>query len=363
MKTDETKRLREIAASIIADSNEEGRIKNAAELLKLASEIENQTAGASKLATEEQKLNFDLRESRGHRNSEDRKAYITLLAPVFTTLVLAGTLILQSYQFAQSEKDKQAESRQQRDAADDVRWADTVKLLSQSNKLSPAGALLTTFSTTPRYKEQARQQALQLLRSTLDAEEFKNLFGFVFEPIGWKDVPEVLKLNRDSYLSLNPVLQKIWDPTKQGRDALGKLDPEEQKQLDGLDKVISFTCSEIAPVLRKPRPSGGALDLHLTDLYQCDLQGADLSGANMDGANLTSVNLNGANLQGVTHEGLGVYATAWWEASQMSPDLLQYLLEKSPFQPEVGYGPLYQKITKKGYDDNVARLLKSGASS
>jgi hypothetical protein len=92
----DTERLREIAGSIIEKSNDDATIKTAAELLRLASEIDNRRADVRKLAAEEQKIGLDLSESRRGRKSEDWKAYITLLAPVFTTVVLAATLIVQS---------------------------------------------------------------------------------------------------------------------------------------------------------------------------------------------------------------------------------------------------------------------------
>lgn len=358
---DDTERLRDIAASIIKDSNDEGRIKNAAELLKLASEIENQRAGARKLTTEEQKISFDLRESRNHRKSDDRKVYITLLAPVFTTLVLAGTLILQSYQFVQSERDKQVQDKRQAEAAEDVRWTDAVKLLSQSDKLSPAGVLLKSFVKSDRYGAQAHQTALQILLKTDDPELFDSLFVLVFEPIDWNDLPQVIDLNRKLYANMNPVIQKTWDPPKMVNNT-SRLNPSERKQYDSLFKEIEFIDTKIAPVLRVSRPSGVALDLHSTNLVLCDLQGADLRGANLNGANMANVNLKGTNLIGITHDQFSTYYTAWWEVSQSSQELLQYLMKESPFRPGHLYGPLYQRISKKDYDDNVTRLLQLASS-
>ena len=88
----DTERLRDIANSILEKSNDHGMARSAGELLKLAAEIENQITEARKLAAEEQKITLDLTDYR-HR-SENRKAYIALLAPVVTTFILAGTLLL-----------------------------------------------------------------------------------------------------------------------------------------------------------------------------------------------------------------------------------------------------------------------------
>lgn len=354
---DDTERLREIAALIIKDSNEEGRIKYAAELLKLASEIENQRAGSSKLLTEEQKLSFDLRESQSRQKSDDRKAYITLLAPVFTTFVLAGTLILQSYQFVQSERDKQIEVRQQTDAAEDVRWTDAVKLLSQSDKVSPAGVLLKSFVKSDRYGAQAHQTALQILLKTEDPVLFENLFALVFEPVDWNDLPQIIGLNRTMYVNIGPLAEKSYDAKKRMND-LNRLNPLERRKYDSLIAEIEFTATKIAPLLKGRRPGGVALDLHGTDILLCDLQYADLSGANLDGVNVSSVNLKGADLSRISHAELSMFLTAWWEASQMSQETLQYLMKEYPFQAGVQYGPSYRTISQKDYDENVARLLR-----
>src|SRR5580704_8487773 len=128
----DTERLRQIAASIIEGPPEDTVIQKAAELLKLASEIDSQRAEARKLAAEEQKISNDLKRSEQISQHEHFKDYIALLAPLFTTVVLAGTLVQQSYQFVQSEKtkqaqfiqaekDKDAEARRQADAAEDLR--------------------------------------------------------------------------------------------------------------------------------------------------------------------------------------------------------------------------------------------------
>jgi hypothetical protein len=91
----DTEPIRAIAAALLARAVDDNSIDRAAQLLKLASETENQVAQAAKYAVEEQKLKDDLSDSISRRKSEERKTYISILAPLFTTVVLAGTLVLQ----------------------------------------------------------------------------------------------------------------------------------------------------------------------------------------------------------------------------------------------------------------------------
>lgn len=60
----DTERLREIATSTIETSSDDAKIKNAAELLKLASEIDRYRDDAHKAKLEEDKMSQDLGESQ-----------------------------------------------------------------------------------------------------------------------------------------------------------------------------------------------------------------------------------------------------------------------------------------------------------
>jgi len=170
---DDVQRVKEAAASALTHSEDVEAVTKAAQLLKLASEIENQQAQVRKTES-------DVQDSIAHKKTKDLKEFIALLAPVFTTFVLAGTLVLQSYQFSRSERDKEAEAQQQReaaalqakqqaDAAEDASWADALKLLSGSEKVSPAAVLLKRFSQSPRYSEEARRTALSEDQAAINA--------------------------------------------------------------------------------------------------------------------------------------------------------------------------------------------------
>ncbi len=351
----DTEKLREIASSIIGNSNDDRELKNAAELLSLASEIEKQRAEARKLAVEEQKLSFDLGNSQQRLRSEDVKTYISSLSPLFTTIVLAGTLMLQSYQFLKSEKDKQVEASRQAEAAEDVRWSDAVKLLSQSDKLSPAGAVLKGFVKSTRYGIQAHQTAVQILLKTDDPKVFENLFVSVFDPVDWNNLTQVVDLNRTLESSFGPLSAKTWNDKKQVSD-MAKLDISERHTYTYLQAELKFTTAKIASGLKGPRRNGVVIDLRSTDLWNGDFRGADLSGANLDNATFLNVDVKGADMSGITHyENLDLFGSAWWEASKVSQGFLEYLIKRNAFQPEKSYGS-GGSVSRAEYDAEIARL-------
>ena len=296
---------------------------------------------------EEQKISLDLRESQ-HRPKYDWKAHITLLVPVFTTVILAGTLFLQTYQSAQAEKDKKA-----------VAWADAIKLLSESGQLAPAPAILQDFLKTDGYKGPASEAATQILETT-GQDQFKDLFRRVFETVSWKNLPPVIDLDRTLWSELDHLYKKSYDG--KFNDVEHRLSKGERDRVNNLEEELKFVTATIALVLkdaRNPRPSGFTLDLHSTGLLNGDFQGADLSGAILDGASLTSLNLKDANLSQITKcPQVRFFSTAWWQASQISAELLECLAKYYPFDRTKAYA-FCQSLTQADYDDGVARLRRS----
>ena len=135
---DDIRKIKSVAESLIESDNSD-TVTKAAELLKCVSEIENQRVQTRKSEDE-------LRDSSKHKKTKDIKEFIGLLAPLVTTIVLAGTLVLQSYQFARTERDKDEEAQRQRvatseqskrqaDVAEDASWTEALKLLEGSEKV------------------------------------------------------------------------------------------------------------------------------------------------------------------------------------------------------------------------------------
>ncbi|HVP56043.1 MAG TPA: pentapeptide repeat-containing protein [Candidatus Eisenbacteria bacterium] len=351
---DDVQRVKEAAASALTHSEDVEAVTKAAQLLKLASEIENQQAQVRKTES-------DVQDSIAHKKTKDLKEFIALLAPVFTTFVLAGTLVLQSYQFSRSERDKEAEAQQQReaaalqakqqaDAAEDASWADALKLLSGSEKVSPAAVLLKRFSQSPRYSEEARRTALGLLSiKTTDPEAFQSLFGSVFEPVSWENLPQILEIDRQLYQKIRPLLTRFE-----------KLNPSEKAQYESLNSELVFISNGLALLLKAPRPPAQVLDFHSAALWSTDLQGADLSGADLTDGNFGSLNLRGANLSGITkfNGGPNFAWSAWWEASQVSPQLRDYLEKNFRFDSKLTYAS-GRKYTEPEYQADLTRLQSS----
>jgi hypothetical protein len=354
----DTDKLRELANSTIGKSVDQPEIEKAAQLLKLAAEIDQCRAEARKANLDRRKVVQDLRESRHRLKTEDTKAYISLLAPVFTTLVLAGTLVLQSYQFIHSERDKQVEAQRQAAVAEDVRWAEAIKLL-QSDKLTPASLLLKSFIRSDRYGPPAYRTAVSILIKTEDPEVFANLFVSIFDPIDWSNAQQVFDINRSLTSHLAPLLAKPWDP-KKGRSDLHRLNRTEQIEYDYLKKELKFISIEIALSLKGPRPAGIKPDLHSTSFWG-DLRGADLRGANLNQANLIAISVQGADLSEITeYDNVNCFATAWWQASKISGGLLQYLIATYPFDPKIDYHD-DKPSSKADYEVAIARFQRAAS--
>src|ERR1035438_4222722 len=364
----DTEQLRQIAASILEGSHDEASAQRAAELLKLASEIDNQRAEATKLAAEEQKIRNDLKEFQQTEKNQHLKDYIALLSPLFTTIVLAGTLVQQSYQFVQSEKtkqaqfiqaerDKDAEARRQADAAEDLRWADAIRLLHTSEKLSPAAVILKSFIKSERYGGPASQTALQLLFKTNDPVVFEDLFNAILDPVTWSNAPQVIELDRTMFSSLAPLWGKSWD-SKARNNNYSKLNKAEQQKREFLQNELEFISNKLAPVLKGPRPAGAKVDLRSVNL-EGDFDGADFSGAELRGSSLSDSSVKGANFSGVTgYEGVPFASTAWWRAGKVDRPLLEYLIRNFPYEERLrlGYAPA---SSQADYEDGVARLKQS----
>jgi hypothetical protein len=351
---EDTERLRAIANSIIDSSDDDTKIKTAAELLTAVSEIERKRAEARKLVVEEKQLSADLEDIRSRRASDSLKTLISLLAPVFTTLVLAGTLALQSYQFLESEKSRRGEAKRLTEVAEDARWTDAVKLLSQSEKLSPAGALLKSFVKSDRYGPQAYQTALQILVKTEDATVFESLFTLIFDPVSWANLSDIADINRAVYSNKSPLIDKAWDPAK-GVIDLTRLNDGERQKYNSFDAELTFLSAKLVLILKGARPQGVTVDLSSTDLFG-DLRGIDLNGAKISSANFSFTNVESVNLSGIIdYEGARFANTAWWEASAISQGLLEYLVNTYPYDSNLAYFR-GKKFAKAQYDVRIALL-------
>jgi Pentapeptide repeats (8 copies) len=340
---EDIQRIKDIAASALAKADDSDKIAQSSALLKLAAEIENQRAQTRKIEDE-------ARDSMRHKKTSDLKEFIALLAPVFTTLVLAGTLALQSYQFHQQRVEAAEQAKRQAEAAEDASWADALKLLSSSEKLSPAAVLLKRFSLSPRYAEEARRTALELLsvRAT-QPEAFESVFASVFEPVSWENLPQVLDIDRQLYQRIRPLLLRYK-----------KLDPSEKSQYDSLNSELDFISNDIGLLLKTQRPGSQVLDFHSVALWDTDLQEADLSGADLTDGNFGNLDVRGANLSGITKVGgaPNFNQSAWWQASQVSPKLRDYLEKVFPNNPKLTYAG-GRSFTEKEYQQDLGRLKSS----
>ena len=95
----------------------------------------------------------------------------------------------------------------------------------------------------------------------------------------------------------------------------------------------------------------------------CDWSGVNLYAADIDNIDLRAADREGADLGGITSfNNAFLYGTPWWEAKRISSQLLEYLIQKSPYDNKILYGTEYVHVSQQDYQDKISRLRneKSG---
>ena len=347
----ELDKLRAAVTSQLQNASTPEAIETAGRTLAQVIEIEKQIAETEKARSEKQKLEWDMQADTRRARSEERRNLVTLLAPLLTTIVLAGTLTLQTYQAITSERDKQVDQERQRDAAEDIRWADTLKVLSgEISGISPGSLGLVTFFASRRYNELARQTAQTVLFQTKDFQQFKQLLAAAFGNLSWRNLNEFLLIGRRLSARTQELSVKAYAPG-------AVLTPDETAAYSFWTDSVEYMCGQVAQVLRSPRPPGVQLDMSYLSLTNCDMSQADFSNANLSGFNPTGIDFNGANFSGATGYETGSWTqNAWWRALNIDKGMLSYLVKNAPYDPKANYGTL--TVSQKDYDDNIRRLSK-----
>ena len=336
--------IREQAAKLVA-SNDPETLRKAAELLKIASDLELQQADRKKVEQE-------LSNSRSHW-----KEVLTMSIPLVTTTILAGTLIFQIIQSHQAELEKRAEVVRQDQQREQTRFTDALKLIQTSENISPAATILNTFNTEPQ-KSEARQMALKLLLRSQSMDDFRDLFSAMIEPVGLADLPILEQLDR-SFLKRFNVLPSPYDPATGKNDwsKLEKADAATKSAREFLSGAIIFLSQKITLVLQRPDTNRSEIDLSDVGISGSDIKGANLHNANISNANFTSVRMDGCDLGDVTQfDNAQFFFSAWWHAARISQPLLKYLENTAPYREGTEY-PTPE--TADGYAQNLSRLKSS----
>jgi hypothetical protein len=349
------KLLLEKAQNVLEKAQNESDLASAVEAvsgaLKLPADLEKSRTELNKLELEKAKLKHEIRYARKRGLTECIQGWVSSLAPIVAIVSLVATLAYQAWQFRKTEKD-------QRDAAEDARWADTVKAISQNSGLSPSAVALNPFLKSERYGRQALDAAVQLLSNTSDTVLFADLFGAAFVPVSCGNLAQVLALDRALRERVYPLLNETFDP-ESGTNDWSKLTPEEKKTVSYTAEATREICSQLASVLSAQGPRRTIPDLSDTRFVGCDWSGVDLSGANIERMMLAHVDLEGANLGEVTRfEGASFTDVAWWNAKTIDPKLLEYLegSRMNMYEERWKYGTRLQTITRAEYSAALRRL-------
>jgi hypothetical protein len=339
--------LRAAAASLLSNANTPEATEAAGRILGQVIEIEKQIAETEKARTERHKMEWELSTSGGRVRSEERRHIATLLAPVLTTIVLAGTLVLQTYQTLVAERDKQVDQQRQRDAAEDLRWGETLKNLSGEIKgISPGSLSFLTFFNSPRYGGLARETAQTVLLQSKDFQQFKQLFTGMYAQVNWSHWSAILELDRLITRQNLSLLQKA--------NSGQTLTSDEDVAIRFYSNVVSYICSQLTGLLRSPRPPEFHLDMTYLSIGNCSMSGANLSGANLNGFNPTAVDFEDVDFSGAKNYETATWSkNLWWRARRIDRKMLEFLKTKFPFNPAASYG---HAVSQSDYDASIQRL-------
>lgn len=332
---------------------DEPSLEKAAEFIKLLDEIENERAATLKLLAEQQEI--ESRRNEGRRwNVKDT---ISVITPMLTTIVLAGTLVFQTYSFRQAEQDKIGEVQRQADLAEKTRWTTALKEVSELEKQSTASALLRSFNTEP-YKSYARDETVTLLIAReSDPAAFKSLFNSTLVPSDWKTLPYILDIHRRLTEQERLLTTKEYIAATRTSDR-NRLTKSERERDDALLTELDVTLSGILPVLKSARPADTVLDLRSMSFSNANLSDANLDGANIEDSNFFYTlfeNTDLSDVKGFEHSGFT--GSIWWHASRISPDLLHYLENNAAYDAnEKDYPPTKIVISPAEYQSSIKRL-------
>jgi hypothetical protein len=353
----ETEHLRKMADDLMKDSadatsaDRAALLERVAQALKTVSDIDRSQVEVRKLAMEEEKLRYDLKNASNSERLERRQKIIGALAPAVTALMLVASFSFSTYQFFQSTRDK-------REAEEKSLWSDTIKMVSDVTTHSPVGANLGQFINKKEYAVQARAMAIEVLTTTHDPIVFEDLFKIALMPVQWTNFDEVMRLDR----ILGPRLGYLYDRTnEEGKKdgSLSNLTPEERREYDFLLSAVKTISNSVAPLLKGPRPESQTVDLTSSWITDCDWSGVNLSKADIENINLQNATLKGANLDGITSFNRAYfYATAWWEANRIDPLLLKHLKQTASYEQtkDALFGPHYIKVSPEEYRQSLAHL-------
>jgi hypothetical protein len=324
-------------------------IEKATGALNAAAEMDKMRGELAKLDQETSQLKYQNLTAAKRERSERIKDYVTLLAPLITIVTLAATLLAQSWQFLRSERNK-------REEIVDAQWQDAVKTISTTGAFSPGVIALQPFLRSPKYAENAREVAVNLLANSSDRGFFTTLFGVALTPVTWSNLDRSLRLDRSLSARIIPVRSRAWDRAKLQEDK-SRLTKEELATYDYVETALPVITSHVGSVLKTERPSGTRIDLSGTVFKNGDWQRVDLNGANLENADLFKMNLRDAQLDGITQfAGAWFYGTNWWDAESISKPLLEYLQTKWPCYPYQPYGPQDQVCSEEDCKRSITRL-------
>ncbi len=259
------------------------------EIAKSLSEEDKNRVESGKLASEAENL-------RSTKWAEERRFYISILAPTVSTIVLALTLVLQVWQTHQKNRQDQMEreSKDFHQALTDASQHDAIKARIGS-------AVFARFLDSPDYAQDARNAALSMLQIIEEPAGFETLLQGVARHTTPSQYPDLATLDRvlkSHYYPIQDYVARAEDARAAGQPlptlplevraafGTGRLPSPEDLQpfLNASESNMALVGEAIAPLLRGPdvpKPLKLKETMWWHNAFSGDFSQADLTGAEL----------------------------------------------------------------------------------
>jgi hypothetical protein len=363
--SDELDALKRKAFEAAASSTDLAVFEKAMSIARLSAETEKLRMEAQKLASDKLKTEADISSIRRNERFETARLWLPISVPFLSTIILAGTLIFQVRQFSVTttmQKEAAEDNRRfQAKTAEDAEWREAIRTLADAKTPESTLAGVTSlriFLKSPTYKVPARELAFHYLIQTETTDSFKPMFNAIMDIPTWDSLDDYVQINRLLGAAYDNGARQIANLENDNSKSKGKAGVPKsvlQAQENQLYDDLSLTSTQIATILRSPRPNNTSLDLSNTSFYNSpDFRHANFQGANLYNAVFTCL-VEGADFTKIQNYDLSQWKyTAWWKAEKIDANMLKYLSDKFYFEENRPYGVT---TSAADYKSNLDRLV------
>jgi hypothetical protein len=291
-------------------------------------------ADALKAVADARQANDAATQARRAFSLSRMQSLAALLVPIVSIGALVATVFLQMRQVAATAT---AATQQ----IEDTEWRD----LLNSLKVGPSAVYsdvtivprLQSFAHSDTYGTQVKQMAIILLGRLATPEGFDQLFTATFPTITSDNVSDVIRVSKNlatSELNLESRCPSGYDcdsglglsnaDKQQGTNA--QLARQLYIELGNVYTEQRHVSQRLVSYVRVHQPVD--LDLSQASIAEADLTGIEFVGSDISGTIFDKDDMTNATLATTHFSDAEFRRVNWWDASEISPDLLRYLIAR-----------------------------------